>query len=127
LTPLRDLRQSVQAQLEVDQESRQAASQSDLALQLDELRWKMTLKEGRLTLSAVGGGWRQVAGALLSDIFLAQQHDLWPRLKVCRNDVCFVTFYDSSKNQSRVWCNTLTCGNRINLQASRARRRRESS
>jgi CGNR zinc finger protein len=127
LAPLRNLRHTLQAQLEVDQDSSQAASQSDLALQLEELRWKMTFEEGRFTLSAVGGGWRQVAGALLGDIFLAQQHDLWPRLKACRNAVCSVIFYDSSKNQSRVWCNTLVCGNRVNLNASRARRRREAS
>jgi len=127
LTPLRDLRQALQAQLEVEGNSRQVASRSDLARTLEELRWNMTVEEGRLTLSAVGGGWHQVAGALLGDIFLAQQHDTWPRLKACRNDICSVIFYDSSKNQSRVWCNTLVCGNRVNLQASRARRRQETS
>jgi predicted RNA-binding Zn ribbon-like protein len=36
-------------------------------------------------------------------------------------------FYDSSKNQSRVQCNTLVCGNRVNLSASRARRRQQDS
>ena len=87
----------------------------------------MTLKDGRLTLSAVGGGWRQVAGALLGDIFLAQQHDLWPRLKACRNAICSVIFYDSSKNQSWVWCNTQVCGNCVNLNAYRARRRQAAS
>jgi predicted RNA-binding Zn ribbon-like protein len=87
----------------------------------------MALTDGQLTLSAVGADWRQVAGALLADIFLAQQHDLWPRLKACRNRICSVIFYDSSKNQSRVWCNTLVCGNRVNLSASRARRRQQDS
>ena len=126
LTPLRDLRQSLQAQLVVGRDSSQA-SPSDFARQLDELRWKMTFEDGQLTLSAVGGGWRQVAGALLGDIFVAQQHDQWPRLKACRNRICSVIFYDNSKNQSRVWCNTQICGNRVNLHASRARRRREAS
>jgi len=126
LTHLRDLRQSLQTQLQVGQDSSQGANQSDLILPLEELRWKMTLRDGRLTLSAVGGGWRQVAGALLGDIFLAQQHDLWPRLKACRNAICSVIFFDSSKNQSRVWCNTQVCGNRINLNDSRARRRQEA-
>jgi predicted RNA-binding Zn ribbon-like protein len=126
LAPLRDLRQSLQARIEVGQDSPQA-SQSDLALQLEELGWKMTLKDGRLTLSAAGRGWRQVAGTLLGDIYLAQRHGLWARLKACRSDICSVIFYDSSKNQSRVWCNTLICGNRVNLNASRARRRQEAS
>jgi predicted RNA-binding Zn ribbon-like protein len=127
LTPLRDLRQSLQAQLQVGQDPPQVANQADLVRQLEDLRWKMTLEDGQLTLSPVGGGWRPVAGALLGDIFLAQQHDVWPRLKACRNAICSVIFYDSSKNQSRVWCNTQICGNRINLNASRARRRQEAS
>jgi len=127
LTSLRELRQSLQAQLELGRNTSQMATQADLALHLEKLRWKMTLREGQLALSAEGGGWRQVAGALLGDIFVAQQHELWPRLKACRNPLCSVIFYDSSKNQSRVWHNTLVCGNLINLRASRARRRQEAS
>lgn len=127
LSPLRDLRQSLQAQLQGDRDTARAG-QTDLAVQLAELGWTMTLnRNGRLTLAAVGGGWRQVAGTLLSDIYLAQQHEQWARLKACRNRVCSVVFYDNSKNQSRVWCNTQICGNRVNLHASRARRRREAS
>jgi hypothetical protein len=30
--------------------------------------------------------------------------------------LCSVTFYDSSKNQARVWHNTSVCGNLINLR-----------
>jgi len=127
LTSLRELRQSLQAQLELGRNTSRVATQADLALHLEKLRWKMTLREGQLALSAEGGGWRQVAGALLGDIFVAQQHELWPRLKACRNPLCSVIFYDSSKNQSRVWHNTLVCGNLINLRASRARRRQEAS
>jgi len=92
-----------------------------LARQLAKLRWKLTLKEGELALTAEGVGWRQVAGTVLSDILVAQQHELWPRLKACRNPPCSVVFYDSSKNQSRVWHNTSVCGNLINLRASQAR------
>jgi predicted RNA-binding Zn ribbon-like protein len=94
-----------------------------LARHVAKLRWKLTLKEGQLALAPEGTGWRQVAGTVLSDIQLAQQHDLWPRLKACRNEPCSVVFYDSSKNQSRVWHNTSVCGNLINLRASRARQR----
>jgi predicted RNA-binding Zn ribbon-like protein len=114
LTSLRELRQSLQAQLELGRNTSQLATQADLALHLEKLRWKMTLREGQLALSAEGGGWRQVAGTVLGDIFVAQQHELWPRLKACRNPLCSVIFYDSSKNQSRVWHNTLVCGNLIN-------------
>jgi predicted RNA-binding Zn ribbon-like protein len=127
VTALRELREALQAQLEAGRDTSQTAHQPDLAQHLEKLRWRVTLKEGQLALSAEGAGWRKVAGTLLSDILVAQQHELWPRLKACRNSVCSVIFYDSSKNQSRVWHNTLDCGNLVNLRASRARRREQAS
>jgi predicted RNA-binding Zn ribbon-like protein len=124
LPPLYELREALQAQLEVGR----PRSQADLTQHLNELSWKLTLTEdGQLALSVEGDGWRQVAGAVLGDIMLAQQHDLWPRLKACRNPPCSVVFYDSSKNRSRVWHNTSDCGNLINLRASRARQREQTS
>jgi predicted RNA-binding Zn ribbon-like protein len=83
----------------------------------------VTLDDGRLALAAEGAGWRQVAGTVIGDIVVAQQQQTWPRLKACRNPVCTVVFYDSSKNRSRVWHNTSVCGNIHNLRAARARRR----
>jgi predicted RNA-binding Zn ribbon-like protein len=127
LTPLRELREALQAQLEAGRDTPETAHQPDLAHHLEKLRWKVTLTEGQLALSAEGAGWRQVAGTLIGDILAAQQHELWPRLKACRNPGCSVIFYDSSKNQSRAWCNTSLCGNLINLRASRARRREQAS
>ena len=128
LTPLRDLRESLQDQLRDGRGSAEPpAPRSNLTRHLANLSWKVKLGEGQLVLAAEGAGWRQVAGTLVTDILLAQQHDLWPRLKVCRNPPCSVVFYDSSKNQSRVWCNTSVCGNIHNLRASRARRREQDS
>jgi predicted RNA-binding Zn ribbon-like protein len=127
LTPLRELREALQAQLEAGRDTPEPAYQPGLAPLLEQLRWRVTLKDGQLALSADGPGWRQVAGTLISDILVAQQHELWPRLKACRNPVCSVVFYDSSKNQARVWHNTAVCGNLINLRASRARRRGQAS
>jgi predicted RNA-binding Zn ribbon-like protein len=98
-----------------------------LARQLTKLGWKLRLKDGQLALAVEGTGWRQVAGTVLSDVLIAQHHELWPRLKACRNSPCSVVFYDSSKNQSRVWHNTADCGNLANLRASRARRRVQPS
>jgi predicted RNA-binding Zn ribbon-like protein len=123
LTSLRELRQSLQKLVEAGHSPAEKESQLDFAPHLANLCWTMILEDGQLALSAEGRGWRQVAGALLSDIFVAQQHDLWQRLKACREPLCTVIFYDSSKNQSRIWHNTLECGNRTNLRASRARRR----
>jgi predicted RNA-binding Zn ribbon-like protein len=122
LTPLRELREALQAQLQAGRDA-----PPELARQLEKLRWGMTLEDGQLALCAEGAGWRQVAGALLSDILTAQQHGRWRRLKACRNPICSVVFYDSSKNQARVWHNTSVCGNLINLRASRARRRKQAS
>jgi predicted RNA-binding Zn ribbon-like protein len=84
----------------------------------------MTIKDGQLALSAEGLGWHEVAGTLLGDILVAKQHEVWTRVKACRNPLCSVAFYDRS-NRSRVWFghNTSVCGNQINLRASRARRR----
>src|SRR5260370_36540092 len=127
LTPLRELREALQAKLEAGRDTPQTAHQPDLAHHLEKLRWKVTLKDGQLALSAEGVGWRQVAGTLLADILTAQQHELWPRLKACRNPLCSVIFYDSSKNQARVWHTTSVCGNLINLRASPARRREQAS
>lgn len=127
LTPLRELRQALQSEVEAGRDASEQARQSDLARQLAKLDWKLRLKEGQLALAAEGAGWRQVAGTVLSDILVAQQQGLWPRLKACRYQPCSVVFYDSSKNQSRVWHNTSVCGNLINLRAARARRRAEPS
>jgi predicted RNA-binding Zn ribbon-like protein len=123
LAPLRELRQALQSEVEASPDAADQARHSDLARQLTKLGWKLRLKEGQLALAVEGTGWRQVAGTVLSDVLVAQQRELWPRLKACRNPPCSVVFYDSSKNQSRVWHNTADCGNLANLRASRARRR----
>ena len=72
-------------------------------------------------------GWRAVAEPLLAELFTAQELAIVGRLKACRNPPCSIAFYDSSKNQSRVWHNTTTCGNLINVRAARLRRKAESA
>ena len=127
LAPLTELRAALQAEVAAGPAASDQARRSDLARQLTKLGWKLRLKDGHLALAVEGAGWRQVAGTVLSDILIAQHHELWPRLKACRNPLCSVVFYDSSKNQSRVWHNTSDCGNLANLRASRARRRVQPS
>jgi len=63
LTALRELREALQAQLEVGRDTPETAHQPDLAHHLEKLRWRMTLKEGQLALCAEGPGWRQVGRA----------------------------------------------------------------
>ena len=126
LPPLYELRAALQAQLEADR-AKEPRTHPDLARHLEKLRWGVTIEDGRLALSPEGEGWRQVAGTVLGDILVAQEHELWARLKACRNPPCSVVFYDSSKNRSRVWHNTSDCGNLVNLRAARARQREQAS
>lgn len=123
LPPLRLLRLALQAQLDVEHDSGERPPLPELGSFLEHLRWKMVVVDGGLELVAAGSGWQTVAATLLGDVLLAQEHDLWPRLKACRNPRCSVVFFDSSKNHSRVWHDSSSCGNVINLRASRARRR----
>src|ERR1700721_2865019 len=48
LTPLRELRDALQAQLEAGRATPQTAHQPDLARHLEQLRWRVTLEEGQL-------------------------------------------------------------------------------
>jgi predicted RNA-binding Zn ribbon-like protein len=48
--------------------------------------------------------------------------DIWRRLKICRNEMCSLSFFDRSNN-SAVYHDSRVCGNAIYLRASRARKR----
>jgi hypothetical protein len=78
--------------------------------------------DGVVLLDPRGEGTRRVGSIVLIEAFTAQRMGTWRRLKVCRNDRCAACFYDHSRNNSGVWDGP-TCGNAINLRASRARRR----
>lgn len=47
----------------------------------------------------------------------------WDRLRKCRAPDCGHVFVDESRNRSRVYCDSRTCGNRMHVAAYRARRR----
>jgi CGNR zinc finger len=46
--------------------------------------------------------------------------DVWRRLKICCNDVCSVSFYDRSRNNSAVYHDSRVCGNAIYLRVTSA-------
>jgi predicted RNA-binding Zn ribbon-like protein len=72
---------------------------------------------GRLT--PTGDGWdRHVDGLLTALVELREHAD---RLKVCQNDQCRWLFLDASKNRSRQWCLSATCGNRQRVRRFRQR------
>jgi predicted RNA-binding Zn ribbon-like protein len=49
-----------------------------------------------------------LAGALMA----AQADGSWTRVKACARDSCRWLFYDTTRNHSRTWCTSTTCGSR---------------
>ncbi len=72
-------------------------------------------------LVAEGVGVDRPIGELLMSVTGAMTVGNWNRLKVCANDACQRTFYDSSRNRSGRWCSMATCGNRMKGRAYRQR------
>ncbi|MEU0254576.1 CGNR zinc finger domain-containing protein [Streptomyces sp. NPDC006184] len=63
-----------------------------------------------------------VASLVHLEALLASHTGAPSRLKMYRNPACGEAFYDRSRNGTRVWHDMKTCGNALNLRASRARR-----
>ncbi|RKS89450.1 putative RNA-binding Zn ribbon-like protein [Microbacterium sp. AG790] len=53
--------------------------------------------------------------------------DAWDRVRVCAADDCESVYVDFSKNGSKLYCDTGNCGNRMNVNAYRRRKARESA
>ncbi|MFI7451364.1 CGNR zinc finger domain-containing protein [Nonomuraea sp. NPDC049714] len=68
-----------------------------------------------------------LAEHLAADCGVALAHllveDEWQRLRTCAAPDCENVFVDESRNRSRVYCDSRTCGNRMHVAAYRARRR----
>jgi hypothetical protein len=68
-----------------------------------------------------------IAEHLAADCGVALAHLLveneWERLRTCAAPDCSHVFVDESRNRSRVYCDSRTCGNRMHVAAYRARRR----
>jgi predicted RNA-binding Zn ribbon-like protein len=68
-----------------------------------------------------------LAERLAADCGVALAHvlveDEWERLRTCAAPDCSHVFVDESRNRSRVYCDSRTCGNRMHVAAYRARRR----
>lgn len=64
-------------------------------------------------------GWDGFIDSLLPALVTLRDHA--PRLKLCDNDQCRWLFIDHSKNRSRHWCESATCGNRQRVRRFRER------
>jgi predicted RNA-binding Zn ribbon-like protein len=52
--------------------------------------------------------------------------DEYSRMRICSADDCAAVYVDYSRNGSKRYCDTGNCGNRMNVNAYRKRRARES-
>jgi predicted RNA-binding Zn ribbon-like protein len=83
----------------------------------------VSFRDGRLTYEPRGDGASALASLVHLELLLASHAGNLRRLKTCQNPLCGAAFYDLSRNAARVWHDMKTCGNVMNLRASRARRR----
>jgi predicted RNA-binding Zn ribbon-like protein len=58
---------------------------------------------------------------LVGALMTAQADGSWTRVRACARDSCRWLFYDATRNRSRTWCTSTTCGSRE--KAKRAYRR----
>jgi predicted RNA-binding Zn ribbon-like protein len=49
---------------------------------------------------------------LVGALMAAQADGSWTRVKACARDTCRWLFYDTTRNHSRTWCTSTTCGSR---------------
>jgi predicted RNA-binding Zn ribbon-like protein len=49
---------------------------------------------------------------LVGTLMAAQADGSWARVKACARDSCRWLFYDTTRNHSRTWCTSTTCGSR---------------
>lgn len=83
----------------------------------------VTIGSGGVGLAPAGSGVQWLRGAVAIEWVVADQLEGLRRLKLCRNPVCGIAFYDRSKNNSRIWHDVARCGNTANVRAYRERRR----
>lgn len=112
---LRSLRDTVRELIDAQRAPTQASLDATADLELSD--------SGRVRLAPRGAGAHWLASAVWTEVLLSQQSSTWPRLKFCREPACGSAFYDQSRNNSGVWHDVKTCGNRANLRRSRARRK----
>ncbi|MHA3701103.1 CGNR zinc finger domain-containing protein [Jatrophihabitans sp. YIM 134969] len=88
---------------------------------------QISVADGHVRHAPRGDGARAVASLVHLETLLASHTGTLRRLKTCQNPACGAAFYDHSRNATRVWHDMKTCGNTMNLRASRARRREQTT
>jgi len=65
---------------------------------------------------------------LVGALMAAQADGTWARVKACARDSCRWLYYDTTRNHSRTWCTSTTCGSREKARRAyrRQRQRRQA-
>jgi predicted RNA-binding Zn ribbon-like protein len=75
---------------------------------------------GQVRLKQIAGD--PVVGGITVAVAELVTTGMWPRLRICANDVCRMVFYDTTRSRTRRWHSYEICGNRTNVAAYRARK-----
>jgi predicted RNA-binding Zn ribbon-like protein len=119
LEPLRAFRETLRQTLRADQPRTPIdvdAAEFDASV---ELRWSFA---SGLDVRPLKAGWEAVASLITVELVMADANGTLRRVKTCARAECGYPFIDHSRNVSRMWHDADTCGNIINLRASRARK-----
>jgi predicted RNA-binding Zn ribbon-like protein len=74
-----------------------------------------------LDLITTGAGVKRAMAELVAALFRVGARGDLARVKACHE--CGGTFFDASKNRSRVWCDMSSCGSRAKARAYRRRQK----
>jgi predicted RNA-binding Zn ribbon-like protein len=64
---------------------------------------------------------------LVGALMAAQADGSWTRVRACARDTCRWLFYDTTRNRSRTWCTSTTCGSREKARRAYRRQRQRRS
>jgi predicted RNA-binding Zn ribbon-like protein len=70
----------------------------------------VSAQAGLAVASATPAG--RALAPLVGAVLAAQADGSWARVKACARDSCRWLFYDRTRNHSRTWCTSTTCGSR---------------
>lgn len=45
----------------------------------------------------------------------------WRRFKICRDETCRASYFDTTRNDGKTWCAMQTCGSRNEMRRFRAK------
>jgi predicted RNA-binding Zn ribbon-like protein len=90
---------------------------------IDELGVRPSIsRNGEVEISAADATGRNAPlGAILVSALGAMAAGDWQRFKLCRDPECQASYYDASRNGTKVWCSMDSCGSRNKMRRLRQR------